>query len=803
MSARMAAQIQQVAAATALGQGQPSVTAVAPPILQSSSVPGNAAARAQPKPKNAAPTNLPRKASTDSAQSVLRTPYPPGVVTKATHQLPGRIIKMTSGLPPLPPSATAVSGAAATLVRRGSQSSTPDPAPMDTSTSSSNSSPGAETVTSPRGALRQTSSATSARRDSKNGSSSSSSSSSDALLLPVDFARVPTTARKASSNVAEERRVGSARSSSMTSARKDSNLDVQGQGQGQGGRAAQARAAAQAAVNQEALDRALLMQNLVMKAMAEKHNGGVGVSSVHPGGVGVNVPALPGVLPPLSLTTLAAVSGGMGGLRYAPVPAVARATPLPSPPSSVVTSPALSGLGLTTSLATTATPSAAHAQPTRPLLLFRSTSVDPGSGDGRRMGSVELHHVTPADLLALQRSATNSVNPANSQTLKSGPLTFQQQMQIVSARGAGGGGGGGFMGSSGIIPMETDRRGPPLSNHVSQASLHGYGLDGDSDEPKDLSLKPRRTEVRPEANFFGAAQQFDRGTAPVPTAAAPPAAHSAGRKANGSSRADASAGKKRKAGGNGPAQRGRPRPASAAAAAAAPRKAQRAKGANKFPPSTGVEATSGTDRHLLGPGIFMEGRGAMEVRKEEGGGGGKEKPDLGEGRTGALLHQSGLVVRREADSDVKPLIVEVARDLSGSRQGERRSPTLKPGKKPVNMLLPVEVPPGKPVAVPRGKPGPAIQQLQTNPALNAAPPGRAAPGQGKTTPPTVKDKSRVAAAQSHQGSARLCAKDKSDQNDNVHEASPPRPPVSETGASDADRCQLSLALKEEEVMEVE
>lgn len=139
-------------------------------------------------------------------------------------------------------------------------------------------------------------------------------------------------------------------------------------------------------------------------------------------------------------------------------------------------------------------PSAAHSQPTRPLLVVRSSSVDPMSADGRRMGSVELRHVTTDALLALQHSSTNSVNLAH-QNLTSSPIPFQQQPpSFLASRAAG------F-----AVAMETDKV-PPVSNHVARKTLQSqvlaYASDGYSDEPKDLSLKSKK-KSSPESASAG------------------------------------------------------------------------------------------------------------------------------------------------------------------------------------------------------------------------------------------------------------------------------------------------------------
>ena len=234
-------------------------------------------------------------------------------------------------------------------------------------------------------------------------------------------------------------------------------------------------------VTQEAL------KNVVAKAAAGKQNGGQPAA--------INMPMLSSVLSvPLETSPLASPGSSRFGHRV---------TPLPVPTSSVVTSPAVSGLGATAG--SSVSPSAAHsqpaahvqqsgpAQPTRPLLVLRRSSLDPTSGDRRPMGSIELRHVTTDALLALQRSSTNSVNPAN-RGLASPSVFSQHVHNILSGMSS---------------PMETERT-PPVSNHVSRESLpqqYSGGVDGDPDQPKDLSLKSKRASPLSDSKTKGQADQ--------------------------------------------------------------------------------------------------------------------------------------------------------------------------------------------------------------------------------------------------------------------------------------------------------
>lgn len=689
MSAKMAAQIQQhMAAAKALGQGQPSAPmTTAPPILQSSSVPGSASL-----PKNAAP---PTSGKGAGPATVVQTAQPPKV-TKAVHQLPGRIIKMTSGLPATVVNAPRVAG----LVRRSSQPNS-DPVPMDTSPGPS----GSEKMP-PSGASQQSSGRlmTSVRKTS-NGNE----------VLPVDLARASTSMRT-DLNPAEERLACAAKSS--IGLRRDLNL-----------------AEAEKVGTAEAVARNVFMQGFVMKALAEKRNGG------HPDGV--SSPALAEVLP-LGLTaavvSASPTSSAVGGPRYAPVLSMARVTPLPTPTSSVVTSPAISSIGLASS-SSTATPSAAHSQHTRPLLLFRSTSVDPGSGDGRRMGSVELRHVTADALLALQQSSSNSINPAN-QNLKSVPLAFEQQIHSMLLARAGAGVGTG-------VPRETDQV-PPISNHVSRERLQHRQLsrdeDGDSDEPKDLSLKSRRKDMTgsdPKADFAAKWPAWDAASQSAPLEKEYPSR-------------DAASGERKQKAGSSQSQKGHSKPT--------PRKQQRAK--RTKPKPSGANAASGTEKDSFSPRHFVEDGLTTEVGEEK-----KVDPNKGQG---FFKSESGHATS-ELDSDVKTAVVDMTRGAMDCKQ-EEKSSRVKPLKKSV------DIPKGKQVLI-------AQRNLRTN--LSSSVPGRTTPVQEKTA--TIKGKT-VSAVESQGSSTRSYAKDKSDQNDNVDEGFP-RLPALESKPTDTEGSPANLTLE--------
>ena len=712
LSAQMAAQIQRMAAARGSGQGQPSVpSSSAPPILQSSSLPA----------KNLTPQS-PRKGARSSPVTHA-TPSP--AVTKAVHQLPGRIIKMTSGLP-------AVSGRSAGSARRSSQSH-PGPVAMDTSPGRS----GEKEKLSAGGASGQSAelSVTAVATDSEG-----------SKLVPMNLARVSTSAKRDSPG-AEERLAGGA-GKSPTSVTKDSNP-----------------AEAQKAGSPESVARAVLMHGLMMKAMTEKHNGGC----AHP--EGISEPGLAGVLP-LGLTAAANTSAGAGssptgGPRHPPLLGTARVTPLPTPTSSVVTSPAISSVGQA-SLLSTATPSAAHSQHTRPLLVVRSASLHAGSADGRPTGSVELRHVTADALLALQQSSSNSVKPANQNlarhSLKSVPLTFEQQMR--SCLMAGGVGGG--------VAVETDGL-PPLSNHVTRERARDrqrhYDPDGDWDEPRDLSLKPRRTESKGEGDFGAKWSLWGSASSP-----ADPALGKADRSK------DVATSEKRHKAGSSQSRQGQSKPTS--------RKQQRAKGSKTQPAA--VRAVGGADKHSAGPGWLAESRVVTEGSEEK-------KPDVGEGRAAAGSESKPAACER--DSRVGTAVVEMTGGITGGER-EKRSPTLTPAKQSLY--------------VPQDKCVPTTQHLQTNPPLALSVPGGASLVQGKTAPvegktapfegktaPTVEARSTPVIVS--QGCRRPYAKDKSDQNDNVDDSFPGLP-VMENQSSDAEGSAGNSALQDNaqiEAMETE
>ena len=705
LSAQMAAQIQKMAAARGPGQGQPSApSSSAPPILQSSSLPA----------KNPTPQS-PRKGARSSPVTHT-TPSP--AVGKAVHQLPGRIIKMTSGLP-------AVSGRSAGSVRRNSQSH-PGPVAMDTSP-------------------------TTVATDSE-----------ESKLVPMNLARVSTSAKRDSPG-AEERQAAPA--GAGKSPTKDSNP-----------------AEARKVGSPESVTRALLMRNLMMKAVTEKHNGGC----VHP--EGISEPGLAGVLP-LGLTAAAGTSASAGssptgGPRHIPVLGTARVTPLPTPTSSVVTSPAISSMGQA-ALLSTAAPSAAHSQHTRPLLVVRSASLHAGCADGRPVGSVELRRVTDDDFLALQQSSSNSLklanqnpanqNPANQNpakhSLKSVPLTFEQQMR--SCLMAGGVGVG--------VAMETDGL-PPLSNHVTRERVQdrqrGFDADGDWDEPRDLSLKPRKTESKAEGDF-GAKW-------PVWGSDSPPAGPALGKADR--SKDVATSEKQHKAGssqsrqGQSQSRQGQSKPTS--------RKQQRDKGSKAQPAA--VPDVGGTDKHSVGPGRLAESRVVTEDSEEK-------KPDVSEGR--AVAGSESKPAACERDSRVGTAVLQMTGGVRGSER-EKRSPSVTPAKKSLY--------------VPRDKRVPTAQHLQTNPPLTLSVPGgpslvqgKTAPVEGKTAPverktaPTVEARSTAVIVS--QGCRRPYAKDKSDQNDNVHDSFPGLP-VMEHQSSDAEGSAGNSALQDNaqiEAMETE
>ena len=719
LSAQMAAQIQKMAAARGpgqgQGQGQPSVpSSSAPPILQSSSLPA----------KNLTPQS-PRK-GVRSSPVTHATPSP--AVTKAVHQLPGRIIKMTSGLP-------AVSGRSAGSARRSSQSH-PGPVAMDTSPGGS----GEQEKLSAGDATGQSAglSVTAVATDSEG-----------CKLVPMNLVRVSPSAKRDSPGA--EERLAAGAGQSPTSVTKDSNP-----------------AEAQKAGSPESVARAVLMHSLMMKAMTEKHNGGC----AHP--EGISEPGLAGVLP-LGLTA-AAGSSPTGGPRHAPLLGTARVTPLPTPTSSVVTSPAISSVGQA-SLLSTATPSAAHSQHTRPLLVVRSASLHAGSADGRPTGSVELRHVTADALLALQQSSSNSVKPANQNparhSLKSVPLTFEQQMR--SCLMAGGVGGG--------VAMETDGL-PPLSNHVTQERARDrqrhYDPDGDWDEPRDLSLKPRRTESKAEGDFGAKWSLWGSASPPAGPALgkadrSKDVATSEKRHKAGSSQSRQGRSQSRQ--GQSQSREGQSKPTS--------RKQQRAKGSKTQPAA--VRAVGGADKHSAGPGWLAESRVVTE--------GSEEKPDVGEGR--AVAGSESKPAACERDSRVGTAVVEMTGSVTG---GEREK--LTPAKQSLY--------------VPQDKHVPTTQHLQTNPPLALSVPGGASLVQGKTAPvegktapverktaPTVEARSTPVIVS--QGCRRPYAKDKSDQNDNVDDSFPGLP-VMENQSSDAEGSAGNSTLQDNaqiEAMETE
>ncbi|KAK7497100.1 hypothetical protein BaRGS_00011630 [Batillaria attramentaria] len=236
----------------------------------------------------------------------------------------------------------------------------------------------------------------------------------------------------------------------------------------------------------------LLMHSLVMRAMAEhrKEESQTGVNLTNPSSSGGEVSSSSSSVASIPSSSVGDVSvPSSSGTRLVSLPdgTVARVSPIPT---SSIASPS----GSRTEADSTSSPSPAHVQPTRPLLLFRSTSVDPGSGDGRRMGSVELRHVTADALLALQRSSTNSVNPANQRlrpvdsNLRSDPTNFEQLRNVLASSQP-------LVPRPNNIPMQIGSV-PPVANHVSSDSLQHirkfYDPNDSTDQPKDLSLKSRK-----------------------------------------------------------------------------------------------------------------------------------------------------------------------------------------------------------------------------------------------------------------------------------------------------------------------
>ncbi|KAK7106025.1 hypothetical protein V1264_017331 [Littorina saxatilis] len=401
------------------------------------------------------------------------------------------------------------------------------------------------------------------------------------------------------------------------------------------------QAAASSGPVSEDYARAFLMQGL-MKAFAEQNAGQQGA---------VNLPVLPGVLP-LGLTVQAPQSPSDMS-RHAPVPGVTRVTPLPMPTTSVVTSPAISSIGLA-SPSSTAVPSAAHSQPTRPLLILRSSSMDPGSADSPRM---EVRHVTADALLALQRSSSNSVN----QNLKSAPANFDQQVRsFLSARqGMPGGLGTG-------VPMEASRV-PPVSNHVSRESLqlqsrsYGFSMDGDSDQPKDLSLKSKKKDANESYTLGSDSMSFKPDPLPVPLNIPTKRAASSGRNSEKKRKATSSQDSSKPAGG----------------------KVQKTKSSKSLQQADSLAVSE--RKPSVSPGLRGEGKVLTD-----------DKTNIGEGCT-ISIRESGLIVS-EPVLDSKSQIVEISRGISDSRhEGEGKSPALfQPVKlpsdvfqtKPVSLTMP-------------------------------------------------------------------------------------------------------------------
>lgn len=222
-----------------------------------------------------------------------------------------------------------------------------------------------------------------------------------------------------------------------------------------------------------------LIQNLIWKAIVEKQN------SKEPVGGNLtqqfNLAGAP--LPARIVTATVSAPSNTTSIPATGMPKVisvpfSNTLGTPSIPISGVTIPQTS-----VDLSKISVVSTVHSQSTRPLLLFRSSSMDPGSGDGRRTGSVELRHFTPDALMALQQSATNSVNP----NLKSAPANFQQLRNFLAS-------------TSITVPraevlMETGL-GHPVSSCMpatdSQKTKICFSPEETADQPRDYSLKSRK-----------------------------------------------------------------------------------------------------------------------------------------------------------------------------------------------------------------------------------------------------------------------------------------------------------------------
>ncbi|KAL8587219.1 hypothetical protein ACOMHN_013304 [Nucella lapillus] len=382
-------------AKTARPQGPQPTAGVpaAPSILQSSSVPGGLPRGSSLRSVGPPAAGKPSEAGPAPRRSL------PGSVIRATHTMPGVVSKTAKTLPGTPPRSVVP----------------PTPTPTVT--------PGAAMV----------------RRNSVPAGSNT----------PVTWATFSKSSTPPPLNLASAAlplglvRAGMGDNSCAVSHSSGSGVKIEVgleeyEGQGQ-------RSAAAAALIPDDLKK-LLMQNL-LKFVAQKQNGGQARVVNFPPMLGGAPLALTTPPTPTTATTTTAAETGLttAGSPFAPVRGVNRVMPLSVPTTSMVTSPAMSERVLSPLTATT--PSAAHLQPMRPLLVVRSSATDPVTADGRRMGSVELRHVTTDAILALQHSATNSVSLA----------------------------------SQGLI------------NLPSQTLT--YAVDGYCDEPKDLSLKSRKKDA--------------------------------------------------------------------------------------------------------------------------------------------------------------------------------------------------------------------------------------------------------------------------------------------------------------------